>query len=175
MSRTLKVMQEGSMMKKTNAARLLDRLGIAYELLAYQVTEDDLSAEHVAAELGLPLNQVFKTMVLRSDKQEVFVCCLPGNGELNLKAVAHLIGSKKVDLVPSRELPALTGYLRGGCSPLGMKKSYPTWVDRSALEREFIVVSAGVRGLQLKLAPGELVRALEAKVAELTTSGSSDG
>lgn len=117
------------MMKKTNAARLLDRLGIAYELLAYQVTEDDLSAEHVAAELGLPLNQVFKTMVLRSDKQEVFVCCLPGNGELNLKAVARLIGSKKVDLVPSRELPALTGYLRGGCSPLGMKKSYPTWVD----------------------------------------------
>lgn len=156
-------------MKKTNAPRLLDRLGIDYQLLAYQVTEDDLSAEHVAAELDLPLGQVFKTMVLRSDKGQILVCCLPGEGELDLKAVARLTGSKKVDLVPSKELQALTGYLRGGCSPLAMKKSYPTWVDQSALAWKFIVVSAGVRGMQIKLAPGDLIKALEAQVAELTT------
>lgn len=156
-------------MKKTNAPRLLDRLGIDYQLLAYQVTEDDLSAEHVAAELDLPLGQVFKTIVLRSDKGQILVCCLPGEGELDLKAVARLTGSKKVDLVPSKELQALTGYLRGGCSPLAMKKSYPTWVDQSALAWKFIVVSAGVRGMQIKLAPGDLIKALEAQVAELTT------
>ena len=155
-------------MKKTNAARILDSLGIKYEILEYTVNEEDLSAEHVASELGLPLGQVFKTMVLRGDKGGVFVCCVPGSGELDLKGVARLTGNKKVDLVPMKEILGLTGYVRGGCSPLGMKKHYPTFVDSSALEYDSIVVSAGVRGAQLKLAPTDLVTASRATVGALT-------
>ena len=146
-------------MKKTNAARLLDRLGIDYELLEYRVDEQDLSAEHVAQELDLPAEQVFKTIVLRGDKTGVFVCCIPGNGELDLKGAARVTGNKKVELVPLKEILALTGYVRGGCSPLAMKKQYPTFLDSRALDFDFIVVSAGVRGLQLKLAPHDLAAA----------------
>lgn len=157
-------------MKKTNAARLLDRLGIDYELLEYRVDEQDLSAEHVAQELDLPAEQVFKTIVLRGDKTGVFVCCIPGNGELDLKGAAHVTGNKKVELVPLKEILALTGYVRGGCSPLAMKKQYPTFLDSRALDFDFIVVSAGVRGLQLKLAPHDLAAASRAKVGELIIS-----
>lgn len=157
-------------MKKTNAARLLDRLGIDYELLEYRVEEQDLSAEHVAQELDLPAEQVFKTIVLRGDKTGVFVCCIPGNGELDLKGAARVTGNKKVELVPLKEILALTGYVRGGCSPLAMKKQYPTFLDSRALDFDFIVVSAGVRGLQLKLAPHDLAAASRAKVGELIIS-----
>jgi len=157
-------------MKKTNAARLLDSLKIPYELLEYTVDEEDLSAEHVAAELQLPIEQVFKTIVLRGDKTGVFVCCIPGCGELNLKGVARLTGNKKVDLVPMKEILGLTGYIRGGCSPLAMKKNYPTYLDASALDFEFIVVSAGVRGAQLKLSPQDLAVASKASIGELTVS-----
>ncbi|MDI9484020.1 MAG: Cys-tRNA(Pro) deacylase [Bacillota bacterium] len=157
-------------MKKTNAARLLDRLGIDYELLEYRVDEQDLSAEHVAQELDLPAEQVFKTIVLRGDKTGVFVCCIPGNGELDLKGAARVTGNKKVELVPLKEILALTGYVRGGCSPLAMKKQYPTFLDSRALDFDFIVVSAGVRGLQLKLAPHDLAAASRAKVGELIIS-----
>lgn len=157
-------------MKKTNAARLLDRLGTEYEVLEYEVHEEDLSAGHVAAELGLPVEQVFKTMVLRSDKGAVYVCCIPGNGELDLKRVAKLTDNKKVDLIPIKEILNLTGYVRGGCSPLAMKKQYPTFVDASASAYPYIVVSAGIRGAQLKLAPQDLVKASQAKVDRLTLS-----
>ena len=155
-------------MSKTNAARLLDRLDISYELLEYEVDEEDLSADHVATALGIPLNQVFKTIVLRGDKEGVFVCCIPGDTELNLKSVARLTGNKKVDLVPTKDVLSLTGYVRGGCSPLAMKKQYSTFLDISALDHDFIVVSAGSRGAQLKLAPQDLVTASKAAVEELT-------
>lgn len=157
-------------MKKTNAARLLDRLGIEYEVLEYEVDEEDLSAGHVASELKLPVEQVFKTMVLRSDKGAVCVCCIPGHGELDLKRVARLIDNKKVDLIPMKEILNLTGYVRGGCSPLAMKKQYPTFLDASALDYPYIVVSAGLRGAQLKLAPQDLVKASQARVDRLTLS-----
>lgn len=157
-------------MKKTNAARLLDRLGIEYELLEYEVDEEDLSAGHVAAELQLPVEQVFKTMVLRSDKGAVYVCCIPGSGELDLKRVARLTENKKVDLIAMKEILSLTGYVRGGCSPLAMKKQYPTFLDASALDYPYIVVSAGLRGAQLKLAPQDLARASQARVDRLTLS-----
>ena len=154
-------------MKKTNAARQLDRLGINYELLEYDVDEEDLGADHVATELGIPVIQVFKTIILRGDKNGVFVCCIPGNGELNLKTVARLTGNKKAELVPTKEILSLTGYVRGGCSPLAMKKQYPTLLDSSAFEHDYIVVSAGLRGAQIKLVPGDLVAASNASVEEL--------
>lgn len=154
--------------KKTNAARLLDSLGITYELLEYHVDEEDLSAEHVALELNLPAEQVFKTMVLRGDRSGVFVCCIPGSEELNLKGVARITGNKRVDLVLMKEILGLTGYVRGGCSPLAMKKQYPTFLDASALDFDFIVVSAGVRGGQIRLAPQDLIIASKATIEELT-------
>ena len=155
-------------MKKTNAARLLDRSAISYEVLEYQVDEDNLGAEHVATALGIPLVQVFKTIVLRGDKDGIFVCCIPGDSELDLKSVARLTENKKLDLVPTKEILSLTGYVRGGCSPLAMKKQYPTFLDASALDHEFIVVSAGLRGVQLKLAPQDLVKASKATVEEVS-------
>ncbi len=154
--------------KKTNAARLLDSLGITYELLEYHVDEEDLSAEHVALELNLPAEQVFKTMVLRGERSGVFVCCIPGSEELNLKGVARITANKKVDLVSTKEIVGLTGYVRGGCSPLAMKKQYPTFLDASALSFDFIVVSAGVRGGQIRLAPQDLIIASKATIEELT-------
>ena len=156
--------------KKTNAARLLDSLGITYELLEYHVDEEDLSAEHVALELNLPAEQVFKTMVLRGERSGVFVCCIPGSEELNLKGVARITANKKVDLVSTKEIVGLTGYVRGGCSPLAMKKQYPTFLDARALNFDFIVISAGVRGAQLKLAPQDLVAVSKANIEELIVS-----
>ena len=154
-------------MKKTNAARLLDRIGVNYELLEYQVDEEELGAEHVALELAVPLEQVFKTMVLRGDRGGVVVCCIPGDGELDLKGVARLTGNKKIDLIPTKEILSLTGYVRGGCSPLGMKRQYPTFLDFSALNHDYIVVSAGLRGVQLRLTPQDLVAASKASVERL--------
>jgi Cys-tRNA(Pro)/Cys-tRNA(Cys) deacylase len=136
-------------------------------VLEYEVDEADLGAEHVATALEIPLVQVFKTIVLRGDKKGIFVCCIPGNGELDLKGVARLTENKKVDLVPTKEILSLTGYVRGGCSPLAMKKQYPVFLDSSALCHEYIVISAGLRGAQLKLAPQDLAKAAKATVEEL--------
>ena len=154
-------------MKKTNAARLLEGLKIPHTLQEYPVDESDLSAEHVAREVGLPLNQVFKTLVARGDRTGVIVAVLPGDGELDPKALASVSGNKKVDLVPLKEVQPLTGYLRGGCSPLGMKKKYPVFLDESARAFPFISVSAGLRGLQVYLAPEDLRRACEGTWAPL--------
>ena len=138
-------------MIKTNAARLLDAAGIHYELIPYEYTEEDLSAQHVAAD------QVFKTLVLRGDRTGCFVCVIPGDFEVDLKVAARISGNKSCEMLHLKELLPTTGYIRGGCSPIGMKKPLPTFVHESALLYDRIYISAGQRGLQLKLAPQDLI------------------
>ncbi|MBQ6958831.1 MAG: Cys-tRNA(Pro) deacylase [Bacteroidales bacterium] len=142
---------------KTNAARLLDAAGVPYELVPYEVDESDLAAQHVADQLGEDIEQVFKTLVLRGDRNGFFVCVIPGNFEVDLKVAAQLSGNKNCEMLHVRELLPTTGYIRGGCSPIGMKKPFPTFIHESALLYDFIYVSAGVRGLQLKIAPQDLI------------------
>ncbi len=154
----------GEQMIKTNAARLLDAAGIAYELVPYEYTEDDLSAVHVAAELGEDIETVFKTLVLRGDRSGVFVCVIPGDFEVDLKLAARISVNKSCEMVHLKELLPLTGYIRGGCSPIGMKKAYPTFVHESALMYEHIYISAGVRGLQLRIAPQDLIDFVGAEI-----------
>ncbi len=153
--------------KKTNAARILDTLGITYKLKEYPVDLADLSAVHVAASVGMPVQQVFKTLVARGDKNGVLMACIPGDGELDLKALAAVSGNKRVEMVHLKEVQGLTGYIRGGCSPLGAKKEYPVYLDASARDWEVIAISAGRRGEQILLAPDDLVRAVGAVAAEL--------
>ena len=153
--------------EKTNAARLLDRAKIAYELIPYRVDEEHLAATHVAEQLGEDIACVFKTLVLKGDRTGYFVCVVPGDHEVDLKAAAKVSGNKKVDLIPMKELLPVTGYVRGGCSPIGMKKAFPTYIHASASEHPFIYISAGVRGLQLKLAPADLAAYVRAAFAEI--------
>ena len=141
---------------KTNVARLLDAAKVDYELIPYEVDESDLSAVHVAAQLGEDVERVFKTIVLHGEKSGYFVCVVPGEHEIDLKKAAKVSGNKKCELLPMKELLPVTGYIRGGCSPIGMKKHFPTYVHRSAEAFDYIYVSAGQRGLQVKLAPGDL-------------------
>lgn len=143
--------------EKTNAARLLDKAGIPYDLIPYTVDESNLAAEHVAEELGENIEQVFKTLVLRGDRNGLFVCVIPGNFEVDLKVAAKISGNKNCDLIPMKELLPLTGYIRGGCSPIGMKKPYPTFIHESALLYDHIYISAGVRGLQFRISPKHLL------------------
>ena len=152
---------------KTNVARLLDKAKVKYELIPYEVDENDLSAIHVAESLGEDIEQVFKTLVLHGDKSGYFVCVIPGEHELNLKMAAKVSGNKKCDLIPMKDLLPLTGYIRGGCSPLGMKKRFPTFIHESCLEFPYIYVSAGVRGLQIKLAAQDLIKESNAQVCQL--------
>ncbi len=154
--------------KKTNAARILDGLGIVYELKTYAVDESDLSAVHVAQMSGLNIEMIFKTLVARGDKTGVIMAVIGGGDELNLKALARASGNKSVDMIALKELLPLTGYVRGGCSPLGAKKNYPVFVDSRALTLDRISISAGLRGMQIVLAPRDLVRAVNATVADLT-------
>ncbi|MEG0498821.1 MAG: Cys-tRNA(Pro) deacylase, partial [Alistipes sp.] len=137
--------------EKTNAARLLDRAKIPYVLVPYEVDEEHLAATHIAAQLGEDIARVFKTLVLKGDRTGYFVCVVPGNHEVDLKAAARVSGNKKVDLIPMKELLPVTGYVRGGCSPVGMKKLFPTYIHVSAVNYELIYISAGVRGLQLQI------------------------
>jgi len=148
---------------KTNAARLLDRAGIHYELREYAVDESDLSAPHVAAALGMPPEQVFKTLVARGDRTGVLLAAIPASSELDLKALAAASGNKKVELVAVKEVLGLTGYIRGGVSPIGTRKPYPLYLDETADLWDLISVSAGLRGCQLLVAPGDLARATEAQ------------
>lgn len=143
--------------QKTNVARLLDVAGIPYSLVPYQVDESDLAAAHVAEQLGEPLEQVFKTLVLRGDKNGIFVCVMPGDMEIDLKVAARISGNKSCDMLHMKELLPATGYIRGGCSPIGMKKPFPTYIYESCLLYDYIYVSAGIRGLQLKIAPQDLI------------------
>ena len=154
-------------MEKTNAARLLDRAKIAYDLVPYTVDEDNLAATHVAEELGEDIATVFKTLVLRGDRAGLFVCVIPGDKEVDLKAAARVSGNKKADLIPMKELLPTTGYIRGGCSPIGMKKPLPTFIHSTCLDHERIYISAGVRGLQIAIAPADLVSFVGATVTDL--------
>lgn len=153
---------------KTNAARILDTLGIGYELKTYEVDENDLSAVHVAASVGMPIEMVYKTLVCRGDKNGVVMAVIPGGGELDLKALAAASGNKRVEMVHLKEVFALTGYIRGGCSPLGAKKDYPVFLDESALSQDIIAVSAGKRGEQILLKPADLVTAANATVTAIS-------
>ena len=148
-------------MKKTNAARVLDRLKITYEIIEYDINEKDLSAEHVATTLGQPLKQIFKTLVIRGDRSGILVACIPGGSELDLKAIASISHNKKAGMVHLKEIKELTGYIRGGVSPLGMKKNYPSYIDESAFHFPFIFINAGIRGKQLKINPYDLGKALQ--------------
>ena len=152
---------------KTNAARMLDRLGIPYELLTYPVDESDLSAAHVAEVTGIPLERIYKTLVVRGDRTGVFMAVVPGAGELDLKAAAAASGNKRAEMVHLKEVFDLTGYVRGGCSPLGAKKPYPVYCDESILHHEHVCVSAGRRGEQFSLAPADLIRAAAATAVPL--------
>ena len=149
-------------MTKTNAARILDRLNIDYRLLEYTADESDLSAAGAAKQLELPVEQIFKTLAVRGDKTGIIVASVPGDHELDLKALAKQSGNKKTEPLPLKELQHLTGYIRGAVSPLGMKKDYPYYLDQHALNYPFIVISAGVRGLQISLAPEDLIKATKA-------------
>ena len=153
---------------KTNAARMLDKHDIDYKLIPYEVDEDDLSAIHVAKQLGENISQVFKTLVLRGDRTGILVCIIPGNKEVDLKSAAKISGNKKTELIAMKELLPTTGYIRGGCSPIGMKKIYPTFIDESCSNFEFIYVSAGIRGLQIKISPIDLISVVNAKPCHLT-------
>ena len=154
-------------MTKTNAARILDTAGIIYELFQYEVNESDLSAISVAHKLGQDIDRVFKTLVLTGDKTGVFVCVIPGAEELDLKSAAKISGNKNAAMIPMKEILSVTGYIRGGCSPIGMKKNYPTFIDESCILYDFIFISAGIRGLQLKLAPEDLIRVTSCKPGDL--------
>ena len=154
-------------LEKTNAARLLDKAGIAYNLIPYEFDENDLAAQHVADSLGQDIAQVFKTLVLHGDKTGHFVCVIPGGDEVDLKMAAKVSGNKKCDLIPMKELLPSTGYIRGGCTPLGMKKPFPTFIDESCLAFDYIYISAGQRGLQLRLSPTDLISYTSAKCEAL--------
>lgn len=155
--------------QKTNAARLLDRAKIAYRLVPYTVDPDNLAADHVAAELGEDINCVYKTLVLHGNATGHFVCVVPGNREVDLKKAAKVSGNKKAEMIHMKELLPATGYIRGGCTSIGMKKPYPVFLSEEALGFPFIYVSAGKRGMQLKLAPADLVKATGATPADITT------
>lgn len=153
--------------EKTNASRLLDAAKIPYELLEYEVDETDLSATTLAAKLGQNVRQVFKTLVLRGNASGVFVCVVPGDAEVDLKLAAKASGNKNAEMVAMKELQPLTGYIRGGCSPLGLKKPFPIYIDETCREFGYLLISAGRRGLQLKLSPDDLVRVTRAQVCHL--------
>jgi len=154
-------------MKKTNAARLLDNQHIHYEIVEYRVDENDLSAVHVAATLGQNAAQLFKTLVLRGNANGIFVAIVPGDAEVNLKKAAKISGNKNAEMVQMKELPGLTGYIRGACSPLGMKKQYPMYIHETSQNFESIFVSAGKRGMQLKINPNDLISITGAVVGDL--------
>lgn len=152
---------------KTNAARLLDQAKISYKLIPYEVDESDLSAVHVAEQLGEDVEQVFKTLVLKGDKSGYFVCIIPGAAELDLKLAAKISGNKSCNMILMKDLLTVTGYIRGACSPFGMKKLFPTYIHESCRLFDTIYVSAGVRGLQIQVAPDDLIRIIKAVTRKL--------
>ena len=152
---------------KTNAARLLDRMGIHYELREYEVEPDDLAAETVAAKIGLPPEQVFKTLVARGDRNGVCMAAIPGDQELNLKALAATAGERKIQLVPVKELQSLTGYIRGGVTALAAKRDFPVFVDETIELFDVVSISAGVRGRQILISPADYLRATKGRLAPL--------
>lgn len=159
---------ERPMAPKTNAARLLDQMGIRYELREYDIDPDDLAAETVATKIGLPPEQVFKTLVARGDRNGVCMAVIPGDQELNLKALAAVAGERKIELVHVRELQPLTGYIRGGVTALAAKREFPVYVDETIELFDVVSISAGTRGMQILLAPADYLRATKATPADLS-------
>lgn len=153
--------------EKTNAVRHLDKENIEYQLIPYEVDESDLSAVHVAEQLKEPVEQVFKTLVLEGNKTGNFVCIIPGAEELNLKKAASVSGNKNCNMIPLKDLLGVTGYIRGACSPIGMKKHFPTYIHNSCLDFDYIYISAGKRGLQIQIAPQNLVALVDISVVDL--------
>lgn len=153
---------------KTNVARLLDKAKVSYQLVPYEVDESDLSATHVADQLGENVEQVFKTLVLHGEKSGYFVCVIPGDCEVDLKKAAKVSGNKKCEMIAVKELLPLTGYIRGGCSPIGMKKHFPTYMHHTVEQFDHVYVSAGQRGLQICVAPADLIRESRATLCDLT-------
>lgn len=158
------------MTTKTNAARILDRLGIRYELREYEVDPEDLTAATVARKIGLPIEQVFKTLVVRGDRCGVCLAGVPGDAQLDLKALARLTGDRKVDTVPLKEVQPLTGYIRGGVTALACKKEYPVFLDETAILFSVISISAGIRGTQIFLDPQDYIRAVKATLGAIATT-----
>ena len=155
-------------MNKTNAVRMLEAAGIKFHTAEYKVDENDLSGMHVAEQLGQPPEQVFKTLVLKGEKTGYLVCCIPVNAELDLKKAAKAAKDKKVEMLHMKDLLSVTGYIRGGCSPVGMKKKFPTFIDETAILFEEIAVSAGIRGAQIIVEPNALCEYVEAEFVDLT-------
>jgi Cys-tRNA(Pro)/Cys-tRNA(Cys) deacylase len=155
--------------RKTNAARLLDKAGISYELIRYTVDPDNLAVDHVAAELDEDINQVYITLVLKGDKTGHIVCVIPGNKEVDLKKAAKISGNKKVEMIPMKDLLPTTGYIRGGCTSIGMKKQFPTYIQEDCILFDHIFISAGQRGLQIKINPNDLINFVPAIEADITT------
>jgi Cys-tRNA(Pro)/Cys-tRNA(Cys) deacylase len=153
---------------KTNAVRVLDGLGISYELTEYDVDPDDLAAETVAAQVGYPPEQVFKTLAVRGDRNGVCLAVIPGNYELDFKALAQLTSDRKIEMAPLKEVQALTGYVRGAVTALACRKDYPVWLDETAELHDLISISAGMRGMQILLAPADYIRAVNASTAEIS-------
>ena len=154
-------------MNKTNAMRRLDAAKISYEVKEYEVDESDLSGVHIAEQIGLPYGQVFKTLVSKGDKTGIVVFCIPCDKEIDLKHAASVTGNKKIEMLHVKDLLSTTGYIRGGCSPIGMKKKFPTFIDQSAADFEKITVSAGIRGAQLLVTVDELVKFVDAKLCAI--------
>ncbi|MDR1072210.1 MAG: Cys-tRNA(Pro) deacylase [Treponema sp.] len=152
---------------KTNAARLLDHAGIAYELTAYRFDENDLSSSHAAEALNEPVERVFKTLVLKGDTSGYFVCVVPGDSEVDLKKAAKVSGNKRCDLIPQKDLLPLTGYIRGGCSPVGMKKHFPAYIHETCLLYKSVFVSAGRLDLQIKIGTADLIKITKAETVDL--------
>ena len=153
---------------KTNAMRMLESAGLDFKVVTYEVDEEDLSGVHVANTCGLPVEQVFKTLVTHGDKTGYLVACIPVEAELDLKALATVSGNKKVDMIAVKELLPLTGYIRGGCSPIGMKKLYPSFIDETVELFDVVAVSAGLRGEQIIIAPDDLIGYIKAAKADIT-------
>lgn len=162
-------MAKGEKINKTNVARVLDSKKIPYSLIPYTVDENNLAAQHIADELGENIEQVFKTLVLHGDKSGYFVCVVPGNCEVDLKKAAKLSGNKKAEMIPMKDLLSVTGYIRGGCSPVGMKKTFPTWFHNTCLNFDYIYLSAGVRGLQIQVNAKNIVDLVKASIGDLVT------
>lgn len=152
---------------KTNACRILDQLSIAYETREYAVDPEDLSAETVAAKVGLPAEQVFKTLAVRGDRNGICLAVIPGNQELDLKALAQATGDRKMEMVPLKEVQAVTGYIRGAVTALGCKKDYPVFLEETGELFDVISISAGMRGMQIFLAPADYIRAVQATIAAI--------
>ena len=158
-------------MNKTNAMRMLDKAKIKYEALEYSYDDNDLSGVTIANSVGLPCKMVFKTLVAKGDKTGPIVMCIPVDKEINLKKAASVTGNKKIEMIHVKDLLNLTGYIRGGCSPIGMKKKFPTFIEKSAENLEKITVSAGIKGCQLLVSVNELIKFTDAKLCELTEKG----